>query len=405
MAIGRRTVTMWDFLRRLLDPTGFPARWSCGLWTPAHGYLHIVSDTAIFAAYTAIPLLLAYLFVKRRADVPFPRVAWLFIAFILCCGLSHALEALIFYHPLYRLAGATKLATAMVSWGTVFALVPTLPKAFALRSPLQLERMVADRTEELARVNARLEDQQDELERMMRMVSHDLKSPLVTSRGFLGVLREELGPRGGDPTVADALERIDRAQERMKRLIDDLLAVSRLGVVPATFGETDLARIVRDVVSELRPRAEDRGALLVVEGEQPLPIVGDGQRLSQAIDNLVANALTHGCPTPGCTVRVRTRRTEDGRGVEVVVEDDGPGVPADARSAIFEAFQRRSREDGTGVGLAIVLRVARDHGGTAYVEDRGDAPGARFVLALRPPRRVPGLPIPSAMGSPHPVAG
>jgi len=382
---------MWDFLERLFDPTGFPARWHCGLWTPGHGYLHIVSDLAIFGAYTAIPLLLAWVVWKRREDVPFPPVFWLFVAFILCCGVSHAVEAMIFWHPLYRLAGAVKFATAVVSWATVIVLVPTLPRAFALRSPRQLEAVVADRTRALARANATLQEKREELEAMMRMVSHDLRSPLVTTSGFLGVLRDELGDQAAQPGVADALGRIDRAQGRMGRLIDDLLSLSRFGVASVARRELDLGALVEETAAGLELEAERRGARLVTDTAAKVRLVGDPDRLARAVDNLIRNALVHGCPEAGHQVTVRVEPPVDSiaprtglrlaRRVDVVVEDDGPGIATADREAVFEPFARRSKAEGSGIGLAIVARVARDHGGSARVEERPGG-GARFVMTL-----------------------
>lgn len=110
----------------LLDTTGFPARWNCGTWPPSLGWLHIGSDIAIWGAYMAIPLILAYFVIRRRS--PLPLVTWLFIAFIASCGISHLIEAAIFWHPVYRLAGVWKLLTAAVSWGTVLALIPIVPR-------------------------------------------------------------------------------------------------------------------------------------------------------------------------------------------------------------------------------------------------------------------------------------
>jgi PAS domain S-box-containing protein len=150
---------MLEFLTRLFDPSDFPPRWHCGSWTEAHGWLHILSDLGIWAAYFAIPCILVY-FVLRRRDIPFPSIFWLFGAFILACGTTHLMEAIIFWQPVYRLAGVIKLATAAVSWATVVALVPIVPKALALRTPEELEREVAARKQaedDLHRANAELE--------------------------------------------------------------------------------------------------------------------------------------------------------------------------------------------------------------------------------------------------------
>lgn len=147
---------MASVLTDLFDTSGFPARWNCGTWSDALGWLHIGSDVAIFGAYTAIPIVLVY-FVVRKPDVPFPRIIWLFVAFILSCGLGHLLEAVIFWHPVYRLAGVVKLVTATVSWGTVVALVFIVPKALKLPG--------------LAKLNAEMELSNAGLQQMMEQVT------------------------------------------------------------------------------------------------------------------------------------------------------------------------------------------------------------------------------------------
>src|SRR5262249_30355261 len=95
-----------------------------------------------------------------RRDVPFPNIFWLFGAFILACGTTHLMEAIIFWQPVYRLAGVIKLLTAIVSWGTVVAFVPIIPKALAMRTLDELEREIAGRKQAedaLQRANAELE--------------------------------------------------------------------------------------------------------------------------------------------------------------------------------------------------------------------------------------------------------
>jgi signal transduction histidine kinase len=142
-------------LHTVLDTTRFTARWLCGEWTPALGWLHIGSDLAIWSAYFSIPALLLLL-TRRRRDLPFRRVFLLFGAFILLCGTTHLVEAVIFWWPIYPVAGAIKLATAVASWGTVIALAPVVRDALRLRSPAQLEAEVAQRTGQLQQLNAAL---------------------------------------------------------------------------------------------------------------------------------------------------------------------------------------------------------------------------------------------------------
>ena len=153
-----------DFFRELFNTSSFPPRWSCGQWTAGHGWLHILSDLGIWSAYFAIPIVLTF-FILRRRDLPFQKIFFLFGSFILLCGITHLMDATIFWWPAYRLAGLIKLITAIVSWITVFALVRVAPSVLAMRSPhdLQLEIAARQRAEEaLYRANAELEQRVDE---------------------------------------------------------------------------------------------------------------------------------------------------------------------------------------------------------------------------------------------------
>lgn len=184
---------MMDYLSKLFETADFPARWTCGHWTAGHGWLHILSDIAIFGAYAAIPAVLVY-FVLRRKDIPFPPIFWLFAAFILFCGMGHLIESTLFWHPWYRLSGLFKLATALISWVTVVALIQVTPKALALpglarlstelqaenqqrahaqrllqQSRDDLERRVLERTEDLTRSNLLLQQKSDESDRFNKL--------------------------------------------------------------------------------------------------------------------------------------------------------------------------------------------------------------------------------------------
>src|SRR6266446_5848276 len=146
---------MLDFVRRLFSTDGFPPRWRCGDWSDLHGWVHVCSDIAIFGAYAAIPVALIY-FVLKRKDLPFPPIFWLFGAFILACGTGHLIEATIFWHPWYRLSGAMKLMTAVVSWATVFALLRIVPKALNLPGLAKLNENLVRESEEREKAMAEL---------------------------------------------------------------------------------------------------------------------------------------------------------------------------------------------------------------------------------------------------------
>ena len=111
---------------------GFVPRWQCGLWPTWLGYLHIVADVVIFLSYAAIPAALAVLVLRRRDSIRLTFVMWLFVAFILSCGITHLVEAVIFYRPLYRLSAVLKAETAVVSALTAVVLVRRFPSLLSL---------------------------------------------------------------------------------------------------------------------------------------------------------------------------------------------------------------------------------------------------------------------------------
>ncbi|HWB14298.1 MAG TPA: PAS domain S-box protein [Pirellulales bacterium] len=241
-----------DALWKLFDTSDFPARWHCGNWTTLHGLLHIVSDLGVWSAYVAIPCVLGY-FVLRRKDVPFRNLFWLFGAFILACGTTHLMEAVIFWWPAYRLAGLIKLITAFVSWATVLALVPATPKALAMRSPTELareiaarqeaenaleqanaelERRVASRTAELAEANEALR----ESEQRWRRLTEALPNLVWTCRpdGTCDYLSSQWGTYTGIPEnelLGSAwLERVVHPDDRERTLHCWMTAVAGKGV-------------------------------------------------------------------------------------------------------------------------------------------------------------------------------
>lgn len=129
---------------QFFDTSKYPARWFCGTgWAehPAVGWLHILSDLAIFSAYFAIPCILVH-FARRRSDLPFRMIFLLFGGFILFCGTTHLIEAIIFWWPIYPFSGVVKFMTAVISWATVIALIRIVPQALSMRSPQELEREV-----------------------------------------------------------------------------------------------------------------------------------------------------------------------------------------------------------------------------------------------------------------------
>jgi PAS domain S-box-containing protein len=182
---------MGEYFSKLLDTSDFPARWQCGNWSEFLGWLHIISDSATFAAYFAIPVVLIY-FARKLNDFPFTKLFWLFAAFILACGTVHLIEAIIFWSPIYRVSGLMKFTTAVVSWATVGALIRIAPKVMQLPS-------IAETNERLKAEVA----QRKQTERKLRESKERLDAILSGTRSIVWTT----DPQGGFATRQISWER------------------------------------------------------------------------------------------------------------------------------------------------------------------------------------------------------
>src|SRR5215204_1222269 len=135
-----------EFFAKLFATTDFPPRWHCGSWSSFHGWLYVTSDIAIWLAYFIIPIILL-LFIQKRRDVPFLPVFWLFGAFIVLCGTTHLVDAMLFWAPAYRVSALIRFITAVVSFITVFHLIKILPSALSLKAAGAFEKEKARRHE------------------------------------------------------------------------------------------------------------------------------------------------------------------------------------------------------------------------------------------------------------------
>jgi two-component system phosphate regulon sensor histidine kinase PhoR len=195
--------------------------------------------------------------------------------------------------------------------------------------------------------------------------SHELRTPLASLLGFIETLRDEAGE---DPDIRERFLRVmfDEAQ-RMQRLIDDLMSLSRIEAEKYRTPEdkVDLATLIEEVRAELSATPDHRGADIVVEAQPALPVIGDRAQLSQLLHNVAGNALKYG--KPGTPVRIALEPGNDSM-VRLSVIDQGDGIPPEHLPRLTERFYRvdsgRSRSvGGTGLGLAIVKHIVERHRG------------------------------------------
>ncbi|HJS93221.1 MAG TPA: HAMP domain-containing sensor histidine kinase, partial [Solirubrobacteraceae bacterium] len=214
------------------------------------------------------------------------------------------------------------------------------------------------------------------LERQREFVadaSHELRTPLTSLLANLELLAEELGGEQAD-TAQAAL----RSARRMRRLVGDLLLLARADARRTqSRGPTDLADVLLEAASELGPMAEDHELSI---DAQPAVVPGVKDDLHRLTLNLIENAARH--TPPGTHIRAATA-IENGSAV-LTVEDDGPGIPPELGSRVFDRFVRgpQTANRGSGLGLAIVRAVAESHGGTVTLDQPDAGTGARFIISI-----------------------
>ncbi|HJW16822.1 MAG TPA: ATP-binding protein [Flavisolibacter sp.] len=249
-----------------------------------------------------------------------------------------------------------------------------------------LEQKIEERTSELTQLN-------EQLKQFTYAASHDLQEPLRKITYFMDRLLAKIGPTldEDDKRITD---RISKTTERMRVLIDDLLAYSNTSLGITGFREVDLSAVVQDVLDDMEATIIENGASVVYED---LPrINGDARQLRQMFQNLLSNALKYHKQDEGSRVHIGVTlvksadisniqvENKDATYYKIQITDNGIGFKNEDASRIFQLFQRlhgRSEYAGTGVGLAIVQKVVENHKGYIWAESE-PGKGARFTILL-----------------------
>jgi signal transduction histidine kinase len=260
----------------------------------------------------------------------------------------------------------------------------------------RLEQRVTQRTAELMAANRRLEAQwararsttafQNEV---LGIVAHDLKNPLAVIMGRTEILEEVVRQA---PDLADSarnqIERIRESARRLTGMVDALIKDAMVDAMelPIRREDTDLVALVREAMEANRPLAERKGQTIAFTGPPTLTVPCDHERMREAVDNLISNAVKYSRPGGDIDVSVRTQANE----VLMVVRDSGPGLLPEDFPRLFGRFQRLSArptggENSTGLGLFIAKRIVDLHGGRLDVVSPAPGGGSQFTIAIDMP--------------------
>ena len=224
-----------------------------------------------------------------------------------------------------------------------------------------------------------LEAKNAELERFTYTVSHDLKSPLITIKGFLGFIREDTA-HGNLQRLETDIQRISDAADKMQRLLGDLLELSRIGRLTNKPELVETTALVREVLEYLHGRIH--AANVTVQVEETLPaIFGDRQRIFEVFQNLIDNSAKFMGGQPNPRIEIGQMGESDGKPT-FYVRDNGMGIAPEYKDRIFGLFNKLdAQSEGTGIGLTLVKRIVEFHGGRIWV-DSSPGNGATFCFTL-----------------------
>jgi signal transduction histidine kinase len=251
-----------------------------------------------------------------------------------------------------------------------------------LRSSL---RSSLEREEEINTLNEQLQNQVAELERFTYSVSHDLRSPLVTIRGFLGMLEQDIKKDDSDKIKSD-IERIEGATDKMNELLTDLLELSRVGRLINPPDEIDTVELINDAVESVDARLRSKNILVNIEPSLP-NLHGDRIRLREVFENLIDNAAKYMGEQSDPVIEIGVQGQAE---VPIFyVKDNGLGVEEQYQEIIFALFEKLDPTiEGTGIGLALIKRIIETHSGEIWVESEGLGTGSTFCFTI-PDNRNP----------------
>lgn len=390
---------MLDYIRSLLNVERLAPHGYCLLWQPELIWTHVIADTLIGLSYFSIPVALAYFLTKRR-DVRFGWVVWMFAIFIMACGVTHFFAIWTLWYPDYGPEALVKAGTAAASVFTAVALWPLLPKAIALPSPAQLQRVNDDLAHRISERDLALEalrretDERIRAEEMLRQaqkmeaigqlsggIAHDFNNMLTVVLANLDKARR-LG--GTDAKLQQSLSHAITGANRAAELTDRLLSFARKQ--PLQSARHDPNTIIEAVRALLGSGFGEQIAIESSLSPDVWQVTIDRNQMESAVLNLAVNAQ-QAMPSGGklhfSTSNIAEgERNTPGEWVLIEVSDTGSGMSEEVKARALEPFYTtKPVGEGTGLGLSQVYGFISQSGGEMEIDSElGKGTSVRIYL-------------------------
>lgn len=232
------------------------------------------------------------------------------------------------------------------------------------------------------RYQRQVEEKNRDLQDFTYMVSHDLKAPIFTIKGMLGVIRDDFAAQLSDEH-REVLDHIERAALRLEQLVSRVLEYSRISSQQGKSEPADVRAVCEEVKKDFALQIKESSATVSIADDLPT-VLGDSVQLNRVFANLIGNAIKYRSPDRAPEISVRACPSRDLRTVRISVSDNGQGIPADKLESVFRPFHRLhgAAIEGTGIGLATVKKLVERMGGTVDLESTLDK-GSTFYVQFR----------------------
>lgn len=345
------------FFKNLYSNNDFISRWETGNWTEFSAWLRIISDIVISASFIVIPVLFLYYSKKLRKDLPQRTFIYPIIFLVMFTGISHVLNALSFWLPLFKIITLIKFFTAISALLSVYFLNKVFPVLFDLKTKDELDRA----TRILKKQKMKLEKVNIDLEMFAYVASHDLQEPMRMVNQNIRRLEKRLGDDLDDRSKKYLNFAVD-GSKRMIQMVTDLLEYSRHGADSKIREDVDLNEVFETACKDLQAKINNSNSKIL---KIDLPCIhGNKIQLVRLFTNLISNSIKYKSPDKDPKLEIKYVLKPDH--FEISFEDNGRGFDQSKSELIFQMFKRLGGNDeirGSGIGLATVKKIVDNHDG------------------------------------------